>query len=105
MGCAVEVVAVLALVSTGIAIMIGALSPGEALRRVGAMLLLLLLVPMLITGLLRCVIAPMLARLRTVAQEVVILLAVIAVLALTGWLVLHRIQQRPRKTNKTIQEE
>lgn len=92
--CVFELLAVLVLVATGTAIMVGALSPGDALRRVGVVLLLLLIVPMLITGLMQAVVAPMLAGLRSAAGNVAGALVVIAGVALAIWLGLYAIQRR-----------
>ena len=95
--CILELSAVLVLVGTGAAIMVGALSPGDALRRVGVVLLLLLFVPMLITGLMQAVVVPMLATLRSAAKDAAGLLVVVAVVALAAWLGLHAIQRRSGK--------
>jgi len=92
--CVLELLAVLALVGTGVAIMVGALSPGDALRRVGVVLVLLLVIPMLITGLMQAVVAPMLATVRSAAGTAASVLGVIAAVALAIWLGLYAIQRR-----------
>lgn len=85
--------------------MVGALSPGEALRRVGAVLVLLLIVPILIAGMIHAVIAPMLVGLRIVAKELAFLLLVVTAITLVGWLILHHAQRRSGTNNKTTKEE
>lgn len=92
--CILELLAVLALVVTGAAIMVGALSPGDALRRVGVVLVLLLIVPLLITGLMKTMVAPMLASLRSAAGTLAGALGVIAGVALAIWLGLYVVQRR-----------
>ena len=95
--CVLELLAVLALVGTGVAIMVGALAPGDALRRVGVVLVLLLVIPMLITSLMQAVVAPTLATLRSAAGNVAAVLVVIATVAFAIWFGLFAIQRRSRK--------
>ncbi len=102
MGCVIEVLAVLVLVASGIAIMVGALSPGDAIRRVGVVLALVIIVPVLITSFIQTAIAPMLASLRAAAKDIAYVLAVIAAITLLGWLVLYQAQRRSRNDHKEM---
>ena len=102
--CVLEVLAVLALVVTGIAIMVGALSPGDALRRVGVVLLLVLILPALMTSVMQAVIVRMLAEVRSAAKDVVYVLLAIAAVALLGWFALHLMHGRSGEGNEDFRE-
>jgi len=105
MTCVLEVLAVLGLVATGVAIMVGTLPLGDAIRRVGSVVVLLMIMPVLITAFIQTMIAPMLTALRSAAQDVACALVVIGAVALLGWLVLHRLQRRSGKNRKRTEEE
>ena len=93
------------LIATGVAIMVGALPLGDAIRRVGSVVVLLLIMPMLITAFIQTVIAPMLVDLRSAAQDVAYVLVVIGAVTLLGWLVLHQLQRRSGRNHKKTEEE
>ena len=105
MTCVLEVLAVLGLVATGVAIMVGTLPLGDAIRRVGSVVVLLIIMPMFITAFIQTMIAPMLTALRSAAQDVACALVVIGAVALLGWLVLHRLQRRSGKNHTKTEEE
>lgn len=100
-----EVLAISALVASGIAIMLGALSPGDALRRVGAVLVLLLILPALITCFAQTTIAPMLASLRAAAKDIAYVLLAIAAIALFCWFVLYKIQRFVANDHRKIGDQ
>ncbi|MGH9641652.1 MAG: hypothetical protein ACRD3Q_04450 [Terriglobales bacterium] len=89
-----QLIGVLSLVCAGIAVMIGALEPGEAFRRVGAVLLLVFLVPALIQVLIRAAVAPFLAEAVTDLVRAAVILGIIAVVTLIGWLALRLFSAR-----------
>src|SRR5208282_3956151 len=103
--CVLEVLAVLGLVATGVAIMVGALPLGDAIRRVGSVVVLLIIMPMFITAFIQTMIAPMLTALRSAAQDVAYALVVIGTLTLLRWLASHRLQRRSGKNHTKTEEE
>lgn len=69
--------------------MVGALSLGEALKRAGAALVLLLIVPCFIGGLIHGFVEPMLTNVATVLERAAYLLSMFAAIVLIGWLVIR----------------
>ncbi|MGE0406363.1 MAG: hypothetical protein AB7O65_08690 [Candidatus Korobacteraceae bacterium] len=84
-----EASAALAVVVAGIAVMTGILPPGEALRRTGAALVLLLFIPVFAKVLLQMVLGPLAATLEMTMK--LIGWACLAIFAMTvvGYLVLQ----------------
>lgn len=90
--------AALALIVTALAVMVGALEPGEALRRLGVALLLILIVPALLQAIIRSVIEPFLSSAVTDLGRLAVILVVVALIALVGWLVLKHAQAQYRRS-------
>jgi hypothetical protein len=91
--CALELMVLLVLVWTSVAVMVGSLEPGEALRRVGVVLVLLLLVPVLIQSLIHSVVVLALTVV-DVLKHATYTLVVAAVAVLIGWVAVQQIRKR-----------
>lgn len=100
MGTLMELLAVLALMITGLAVMVGAVHPGEALRRVGVVLVLLLVVPCIIFSFIQSVIMPIVAAAVTQLANAAVILLVVAAVALLGWFPVHIMQRRSARNQR-----
>lgn len=96
--------AVLALVVTGMAVMVGVVSPGEALKGVGVALVLLTIVPCFVAALIQSVVGPALASLVTDLEHAAYILLIIAVSGVIGWLAIRGIA-RFRDMDQRKEEE
>jgi undecaprenyl pyrophosphate phosphatase UppP len=103
--CVLELLAVLAVIVTALAVICGALTPGEALRRVGTALVLLLIVPAILTCIVRTTITPMLSAVVTDLAKAAVILVMVAVVALIGWMALRQVQRRSRTNHREDGEE
>lgn len=104
MATPLEAVAGLALVVTGLAVTVGIVSPDEALKRIGVVLLLLTIVPCFIAALIHDFVRPVLASLVTDLERAAYILLIAAVVALIGWLAIRTIV-RFRDTDHGKREE
>ena len=84
-----NLIAVLALVATGISVLVGAVAPGEALRRLGVAMILLLVIPCFIAGMLKSLITPVINSVVTLLAHAGYILVLIAVFAFMAWVVVQ----------------
>ncbi len=84
-----EAVAVLALVVTGMAVTVGVMSPSEALRRIGVVLVFLTIVPCFAVSLIHGAVGPVFAALVTNLERAAHILLIVAAVALIGWLAIQ----------------
>lgn len=85
--CLIQLLLCLGLVSIAFAVLVGQLKPGEALQRIGAILLLLLLGPAVIALLVKGVVVPAVSAAWSVTKHHLIVAAWILALVLIAWLV------------------
>lgn len=93
MTCILELFATLAVVATAMIVMVGILSPGEALKRLAAALLLLLILPAAITNIVQSIVLPRLTDILTSIRSTLYMAAVLAVFAFVGWFAIKRLHQ------------
>jgi hypothetical protein len=96
MACVLEFFVVLALISMSLAVMIGAVPPGEALRRVAVVLVLLFVAPVLLMSLIRSVIMPGLNGVVTVLGNATYIILVVGAIVLIGWLATQKLRRSGR---------
>ena len=94
MGQILGLLAIMAIVATAMAVIVGALEPAEAFQRVGAALALLLIIPALIVCAIQSVVTPLLSALVTDVAKLACIFPVVAALALLAWLTLRFLQRR-----------
>jgi hypothetical protein len=92
--CILEFVAVLGLILTAFAVLIGVISPADAAKRVGGFLLVVLVAPAAIAYLFRNLILPALASLWVAAKPALTVVGAIAVFILLAWIVLAVVEHR-----------
>jgi len=92
--CILEMIAVLGLVLTGFAVLIGVIKPEEAMKRIGGFLLVVLVAPAVIAFLVHNLIVPALAAIWNTAKPALTVVGAIAVLLLLGWMILALIEHR-----------
>jgi hypothetical protein len=92
--CILEFVAVLGLVLTGFAVLIGVIKPADAAKRVGGFLLVVFVAPAAIAYLFRSLIMPALASLWAAAKPALTVVGAIAVFILLAWIVLAAVEHR-----------
>ncbi len=94
-----ELLAVIAIILTALAVMTGSLEPGDALRRLGTTLILMLIMPAVVTTVIRCAVLPLIAPVVTVLGDAAFILAIVSVTALVICIALGRIAARQGNGN------
>ena len=89
--CILELFGTLAIVATAIIVMVGILSPGEALKRLAAALLLLLVLPAAITNIVQSIVLPFFASILNAIRSRLYVAPVVAFVAFIGWLAIKRL--------------
>ena len=91
--CIIETIALLALVLVGMAVLLGVITPGEALKRILGFLVVVLVAPALVAVLVQSIISPALTSLWAASKPVFQVIGIALVLLLFGRLVLELIER------------
>jgi hypothetical protein len=95
-----NLVAVLALLVSGIVVMIGAVKPEEMLRRVGVILLLLLVVPVFILNITHCLLAPMFMSFLSFLKQAAYVVLLVTAIGLLVCIVIRQFKPRLRVAHR-----
>jgi len=85
--CLIQLLLCLGLIIIGLAIILGLLKPGEALQRIGAFLVVLLLGPAALAVLVKGVVIPAAALALSVVKHLLVFAALILALLLIVWVI------------------
>jgi hypothetical protein len=89
-----QILAALGIVLTGFAVLLGAVPPGEAIKRIAGFVVIVLIAPIAIAILIRCVVVPGLAALWTAAKPMLAAVGAISILMLLIWIILAILEFR-----------
>ena len=87
MSCLIQLLFCLGLISIGLAVLVGQLRVSEALQRIGALFLVLLLGPAVLAVLVKGVVVPAAAAIWPAAKYLLVVAALILGLLLIAWVV------------------
>lgn len=92
--CILELLAALGIILAGGAVIIGVIPPGEALKRLAAFLVIVLVAPAVIAYMVRHVVVPAAISLWNAAKPVLTVIGAVAVALLIVWVVIALIEHR-----------